>query len=237
MGTVYNYSPFNYKIIRRKRKTIGIKITEEGEIVVISPLNIDKKVIDAVVKSKEKWIKGKLTEINEARLTHKSIEFKSGEELLYLGENIALEIFQANIMDSSILISDKLMKVFIGSNQRSKGENIRDLVINFYKKEARRIFLERTIAYKDIIGVYPKRITVKDQKTVWGSCSSKGNLNYNYRLLMAPIEIIDYVVVHELCHLRHMNHSKQYWGVVQSVLPDYEERRQWLKVNGNKLRI
>lgn len=237
MGTVNNYSPLSYKIIRRKRKTIGIKITEEGEIIVFSPLNISEKTIDTIVKSKEKWIRDKLEEIDRIGAGQKKKEFKAGETLLYLGEFITLEVLESNARKSSGLISNNTIKVFVSDGIERKEHIIRDTVINVYKQEAKRTFTERTNLYSRIIEVRPQRIVIKDQKTLWGSCSSKGNINYNYRLIMAPVEIIDYVVVHELCHLKHMNHSKEYWKVVQSVLPDYKERRLWLKVNGNKLRI
>lgn len=237
MGTVNNYSPLSYKIIRRKRKTIGIKITEEGEIIVFSPLNISEKTIDTIVKSKEKWIRDKLEEIDRIGAGQKKKEFKAGETLLYLGEFITLEVLESNARKSSGLISNNTIKVFVSDGIERKEHIIRDTVINVYKQEAKRTFTERTNLYSRIIEVRPQRIVIKDQKTLWGSCSSKGNINYNYRLIMAPVEIIDYVVAHELCHLKHMNHSKEYWKVVQSVLPDYKERRLWLKVNGNKLRI
>ena len=85
------------------------------------------------------------------------------------------------------------------------------------------------------MGVDYGRITVRDQRTRWGSCSAKGNLNFNWRLILAPGEVLDYVVVHELAHRREMNHSKRFWSLVEMVLPDYERRRRWLKENGEAL--
>ncbi|HID0886867.1 TPA: M48 family metallopeptidase, partial [Clostridium botulinum] len=91
--------------------------------------------------------------------------------------------------------------------------------------------------YSNILKVAPKNIVIKNQKTLWGSCSSKGNINYNYKIVMAPLKILDYIVVHELCHLVHMNHSKDFWQLVESIIPDFKERRNWLKENGYKLKI
>jgi hypothetical protein len=85
--------------------------------------------------------------------------------------------------------------------------------------------------------VAPCKVVIKDQKTRWGSCSKKGNINLNWRLIMAPLHVIDYVVVHELCHLKVMNHSKDFWNLVESIQPNNHERRRWLKVNGNRLGI
>ena len=93
----------------------------------------------------------------------------------------------------------------------------------------------RVAVYAGKMGVTYGRIRIKDQKTLWGSCSSRKNLNFNWRLVMAPGEVLDYVVVHELCHLKHMNHSAEFWDCVEEILPEYREHRRWLKVHGGEL--
>ncbi|MBO0562170.1 M48 family peptidase, partial [Clostridium botulinum] len=114
---------------------------------------------------------------------------------------------------------------------------IKDNLEKFYKEQAINVLKERTDYYSNILKVAPKNIVIKNQKTLWGSCSSKGNINYNYKIVMAPLEILDYIVVHELCHLVHMNHSKDFWDLVEIVIPDWKKRRNWLKENGYKLKI
>ena len=106
-----------------------------------------------------------------------------------------------------------------------------------YRKAARLRMEERTACFHKITGGNYTSITIRDQKTRWGSCSSSGTLSFNYRLIFAPPAILDYVVVHELCHLTHMNHSRDFWNMVESVLPDYKERRQWLKEHGQELNL
>jgi predicted metal-dependent hydrolase len=101
---------------------------------------------------------------------------------------------------------------------------------------AKRIIPQRVRYYADIIGVSYGRITIRMQKTRWGSCSSQGNLNFNCLLMLAPEDIIDYVVVHELCHRKEMNHSPRFWAEVEKVIPDYKEKRRWLKDHGASLR-
>lgn len=100
---------------------------------------------------------------------------------------------------------------------------------------AKAVFQQKAELYAHLMQVDYGRITVRDQKTRWGSCSAKGNLNFNWRLILAPEEVLDYVVIHELAHRREMNHSDRFWRIVESVMPDYRERRQWLRDHGDQL--
>lgn len=109
------------------------------------------------------------------------------------------------------------------------GEEIKRL-----RRQARIVLTEKTDYYKSMIGVDYKQLRIGDQKTRWGSCSSKATISYNWRLVLMPDEIMDYVVVHELCHLLEMNHSKEFWNQVSRIIPDYKTRRKWLKENGSR---
>ena len=104
-----------------------------------------------------------------------------------------------------------------------------------YRNAARAAFESRTAYYHKVTGGRYTAITVRDQKSLWGSCSSKRNLNFNWRLIMAPPQVARYVVVHEMCHLKHMNHSKEFWKEVADILPDYQEWKRWLRKHGDSL--
>ncbi len=236
MGTQYNFSTITYKIIRKRRKTIGIKITDKGEVIITSPFGVSEETIKNVIKRKQKWIIDKVKLIKEANFAY-GRAFEDGERFLFLGKELELEIIKVNKPICNAEIEGEKVRVFINLSSMASGDTISSAIVKLYRKEAARLFKERTEIYSKVLGVGPKRIFIKDQKTLWGSCSSKGNINYNYRIIMAPISIIDYIVVHELCHLIHMNHSKEYWNTVKSVLLDYEERRKWLKGNGHVLKI
>ena len=106
-----------------------------------------------------------------------------------------------------------------------------------YRKAAREYFPKRVSHYAHILGVTYGKISIRDQKTRWGSCSSEGNLSFNWRLILAPPDVLDYVVIHELCHRKEMNHSKEFWTLVESLMPDYKERRKWLRENGKNLTL
>ena len=107
--------------------------------------------------------------------------------------------------------------------------------IDSLKAGAKPIIEEKVRLFADKIGVKYGKITIKNQKTRYGSCTAKGNLNFNCLIMLMPEKIIDYVIVHELCHIKEMNHSRRFWNEVESILPDYKERRKWLKLNGNIL--
>lgn len=108
---------------------------------------------------------------------------------------------------------------------------------NRYRSAARDTFTKRVAFYHAITGGNYQNITIRDQKSRWGSCSSRGTLSFNYRLIFAPPRILDYVVVHELCHLTHMNHSKDFWNMVASIMPEYKEYKNWLKEHGQELTL
>ncbi len=113
----------------------------------------------------------------------------------------------------------------------------RDALEKRYRKAAKEYFPKRADYYAQVLGVHYERIRIAEQKTRWGSCSSKGTLSFNWKLMLAPPKVLDYVVVHELCHLKEMNHSRAFWSLVEQVMPDYKEYRTWLKENGNTLQL
>jgi predicted metal-dependent hydrolase len=110
-----------------------------------------------------------------------------------------------------------------------------DIEVDELADKAVQVFVAKVEHYAPIVGVTYGRITIRNQKTRWGSCSAKGNLNFNVALMRAPIEVLDYIVVHELCHRRHLDHSREFWDDVEKVIPDYRIHEKWLKDNGNRI--
>ena len=127
------------------------------------------------------------------------------------------------------------MQIRYEETRRAKEKQFTDDDIRKMKDEAKRVIPDRVKYYAGIMGVTFGKITIKNQKTRWGSCSSKGNLNFNCLLMLTPDKVRDYVVIHELCHLKQMNHSKMFWAEVEKVMPDYKVYMQWLSRNGNML--
>ncbi|CBZ02224.1 predicted zinc-dependent protease, DUF45 family [Clostridium botulinum H04402 065] len=219
-----------YILKTKKRKTISIKIGKEFIIEVTAPLGTNEYTIEQVLKKEEKWIIKKIKKLKE-------VENFNG--YYYLGELYYLKIKEVRSLYFKLELDSNKFMVYINSGilKEKREVIIKDNLEKFYKEKAVKVLKERTDYYSNILKVAPKNIVIKNQKTLWGSCSSKGNINYNYKIVMAPLKILDYIVVHELCHLVHMNHSKDFWQLVESIIPDFKERRNWLKENGYKLKI
>jgi len=156
-------------------------------------------------------------------------QFKENEEFLFLGETYKLKF--DNNYSSPYIFEDN---IFISSLLEN---NCLDIFEKWYKEKAREIFNKRAYIFSKLLGVKYKKIKLSSAKTRWGSCSSKGYINLSWRLIMAPLDIIDYLVVHELAHLKQANHSPKFWQEVENILPDYKNRRNWLKENGHFLRL
>ena len=142
---------------------------------------------------------------------------------------------QRFVNEKSDWIEKHIQKMLEKQQEESERESLTTEQIQKLAEQALEIIPKRVSYYAEMIGVTYDRITIRNQKTRWGSCSAKGNLNFNCLLMLMPMEIIDYVVIHELCHRKEMNHSKRFWDEVEKVLPDYKERRKWLKENGSRI--
>ena len=237
---IENYdSRIYYTLFKTKRKTIEITVDRNGEVKVSAPFRISEKQICEVVQKKADWIVKKVNEVRERNSNLVCRQFVSGEKFLYLGKEYTLEIVEKDLSKAEVLMQEDTMAVYIsqGLSEESRKQAIKEALIKWYRQRFAEIVKERIEKYSLQLKVAPCKVVIKDQKTRWGSCSKKGNINLNWRLVMAPIDIIDYVVVHELCHLKFMNHSKDFWNLVKSILPNYTEGREWLKVNGNRLGI
>ena len=228
-----------YQVIRTKRKkTIGIVIDPDKGVIIRAPKRISDGEIQKIVKKKSDWIFRKLDKIAQIKPVAKPKEYVSGEKLLYLGKKYKLLLCEdEKLKKVFIRLEDNMIQVCFNPDKvdGNKREAIRAELINWYYGQAKWIIKERIEIYQSKVGETPSKIKIKNQKKRWGSCSSKGNLNFNWKLIMAPLIIIDYIVVHELTHLVHPNHSKNFWNKLASIVPDYKEREEWLRVNVRRL--
>ncbi|WP_432408437.1 M48 family metallopeptidase [Wukongibacter sp. M2B1] len=219
----------------RKRKTMSIKINKEGMVLAIVPKGLSQEIIKEVVKSKSNWIRRKLDELEEIGYRPESRSFVDGEDFMYLGEKYPLKVeLQDHIKKPDIRIFQGEICIRASNNDR---ELLKKVMEKWYREKCLEKIIERVDYYKKFIGREPNKIRVKEQKKRWGSCTSRGDILFNWRCIMAPLDTLDYIVVHEMCHLIHMNHSKEYWKTVESIIPNYKERREWLKKYGVFLEI
>ncbi|HOM01731.1 MAG TPA: SprT family zinc-dependent metalloprotease [Acetivibrio sp.] len=229
----------SYTLTRSRRKTVGIRVTENGEVKVSAPLNISDKQLKDIMLKKMSWIVKKQEELK--KLYKESCidkKFVDGDTFLYLGKEYTLKIVKG-VLPERVTFEGSHIVVAIDERKISSNEAecVRSVLKKFYVNKFIEISKERIDFFAPQIGVCPRKVTVRDQKTRWGSCSIKGNISLNWRLIMAPMEVVDYVIVHELCHMKEMNHSKNYWNLVKSIIPDFDLSRKWLKANGHRLAI
>jgi predicted metal-dependent hydrolase len=216
------------KIVRSRRRTITLIVTQDSALVVRAPLNASNAYIASVVREKSDWIRQKLSEIS-LRPKSPAKEFVNGEEFMYLGR--AYQLCFVERAEKDVELTDKLCLA-------ARVKPIARFVLRrWLKAAAAKVINQRCQWYADATGLKPAAIKITEARKRWGSCGSKGILNFSWRLVMAPQEIIDYVVVHELAHLAELNHSPAFWRRVADMLPDYKKREQWLKENGGLLTI
>lgn len=218
------------KIIRTKRKTIALQITDDATLIVRAPFEVSEQTIKNVVIKHKDWIEKKKEDILARDPKYVKKEFVNGEGFLYLGKYYKLSIVKEQ--DAPLIFNNNGFFLLRGYLSVA-----RELFINFYKKRAYEKISERVEWCAKKRGFVYNKITITDVHKRWGSCSPKGNLSFSWRLIMAPLPVIDYVIVHELVHLEEKNHTKFFWSKVKMLLPDYEKYKDWQKTNGYLLRL
>lgn len=216
----------DYTIVYSKRKTISINIFPDKSVIVKAPIGVSKNQINDIVDSKKKWIINKIKEAEERE------KLEEGK-LMYLGTQYQVDIKVQRHLKKAFVIfyNDKIIV-----NVRSEGE-VKEALEKWIKERTRDLILNSIDRYIGNFKIKPKDITIKEQKNRWGSCTYDNRLLFNNKLSMATNEAVEYVVVHEMCHMIHKNHSKDFWSEVERILPDYKYRHQWLKEKGHLIKI
>ncbi|HYA93257.1 MAG TPA: SprT family zinc-dependent metalloprotease [Thermodesulfobacteriota bacterium] len=223
----------SYHLIRSKkrRRTVSLQIKEDGKIVIMAPFHTPKWEIERFIRGKQWWIVEKISEKEKQAKEAKKM-YLPGEKFLYLGEWYPLEIHESNHKEAPLRLS---FGNFILNKDRI--EEARDLFVEWYKKEAEEKIAERVNYYNRSVHLFPKGIRITGAKSRWGSCSRDNRLSFSWRIIMASLATIDYVLIHELVHIREKNHSKKFWTTLESILPDYRKHRLWLRENAHLLEL
>jgi predicted metal-dependent hydrolase len=216
------------KLVRSKRRTIALIVENDGSLTVRAPMRVSKADIESFVREQTNWILRK-QEAMKAILELPKRQYTDGESFLFLGSSYDLKLVKPQ--RPSLKFANGFS---LSVTARKRGEQ---LFTRWYKQRAQDIISDRVTTFAARYGFEPKRVKISSARTRWGSCSPDGTLNFTWRLVMASLDVIDYVVVHELSHLRVRNHSKRFWKVVESILPEYKHQRKWLKVHGGELTL
>jgi len=216
-----------YTLTRSKRKTIAIHITKIAAVEVRAPMKMPKKDIDKFVQSKEGWIETHLTKRERLNDEKSVFELNYGDMVTLCGKQYPIAVKNGNRAD----FDGECFNIPPGLTP----EAIKDAVVKIYKSMAKRIINDKVAEYAKRLNATPTAIRITSAKTRWGSCSGKNSVNFSWRLVMADDDVIDYVVVHELAHIKEHNHSSRFWAVVESVLPDYTARKRKLKALQSRL--
>lgn len=233
---IYRQEILKVEVEFRKRKTLQLSIKDGETIKVISPIFLkDENKIKEVIEEKRTWIEKQLDfyrdNINE--YTHR--EYKTGEKFLYLGDEYSL-VVDKNTKLSKVNVDYENRRLY-AINPSIEGESIKRVLINFYREKTMKEVRETIKKFQPYFAIKPIEVVVKDQKRRWGSCTYKNKILLNFRISMAEREVIEYVVLHEMCHMVHKNHSRDFWGLVEEIMPDYKVKDSWLKRNGMKMNI
>ncbi|WP_341876960.1 SprT family zinc-dependent metalloprotease [Defluviitalea saccharophila] len=231
----YGTRSIPFEVVRAKRKTVKIVVTPPDQVVVTVPMKMNKDQILDIVQVKGKWIVQKIDYFKEFDYLPVKREYVNGELFMCLGNHYPLYIeYDSDIKKPEVMLSKD--QFIIKTNMQSK-EVIRKAMEQWYRDTAKNVIEERVKYYQKYFYIEPKDIKVKEQRKRWGSCTYDNRLLFNWRCIMATLESLDYVVVHEMSHMVHKNHSKQFWSFVEAILPDYKARKLWLRNNGIKMNI
>lgn len=230
MHTTITVEGLRVQVFRANRKSMKLQVSEKGEVLLYAPLTVREELIARFVKDHKDWIESKLRLISSRDPKVLRREFVPGESFLYLGDYYRLEI--VDNQQEPLVFRDGWFYL----SKKHTGQ-AREVFIEWYKEQAKKVIPRRVKWYASSGGFKYNIVRITDAKKRWGSHTKNGNLNFSWRLIMAPLRVIDYVVVHELAHTLEPTHSSRFWGIVKVLMPDYEKWKSWLEEHGYMLTL
>lgn len=241
---LYKEESIGVNVVYRKRKNISIRIIPKNTIEIISPRSVSISFLKKVLEEKSSWIMKTLDKFENVDESFKDRKYVNGEIFYYLGKEYELKIIDDKNSENNkknycyIDIKDENLIITTNNNEI---EYIKNELKRWYKIESEKVVITRLEVLKKekpiMNKLVPKVIKIKEQKKRWGSCTSSKTIYINSRISMATIEVIDYILVHEFSHLAYMNHSKNFYNLVEEILPNFKESEKWLKENSYKLTL
>lgn len=233
MYHTYQGTTLDFRVEFKKRKAYRIHINPYGLVEIEAPKGTEMDTIINVIEHNWTMIQEKVKEVKQKNDPAYVKSYDNNETFLYLGKAYPITIHHVpEIKKDKVTLKDNYLELEV---REVKEENVQRALKRFYYKACKALVHERIKIYQSNFKTKPKLITINDDKTTWGTCNSNYELTFNWKLAMAPIESIDYVVVHELCHMVHLNHDRSFWRLVGKILPDYEVRKEWLDASSWKM--
>jgi len=234
----FGENDYSYTIERTHRKTVGIIVEPDGAIIVRAPHDMDEDIIIKTVNKKRKWIADKIKANEKVKPPIPKIqEPVSGEKLRFKHALYRLQVHKTEVKQTRLVRVCRTLHVYVNNqlDEKVRASEIKNVIIEWYKDKALHFLSKRVERYSRYLKQKSKEINIREIKLRWGSCTPEGKLLFNWRIIMAPVSAIDYVVIHELCHLEDPNHSASFWDLVESLQPTYRKWKEWLHINGRQL--
>lgn len=231
--------PFSYSIRRSQRAAKVRIVVKPGEIEVVAPIKAAETKIHLFVQAQQQWIIQALAKMTAKTQAHDSLapaRYSQGVNIPYRGQLFNMAVRPSQLKRIKIEFANEFI-VYVPETMpmNDHSDNIRSALISWIKKQAKTQVEQLVAQHAHKNRLSPRSINIKTQKSRWGSCGIHNDININWLLLLAPTEVLEYVVVHELCHIRVKNHSRQFWALVAEHLPGYQQHRRWLKKHGGRL--
>jgi predicted metal-dependent hydrolase len=221
------------EVVRSRRRTVRIRVAAADRLEVAAPWGLADAEVARLLESRKAWIARQVAKLAAVAASPLNAAVEPGAELLYLGRPRRLTVLQGSAAQATVtLVEDRLFAHLPARPAAEREAALTAALRRWYAEQARAVLAERTTYWAQVLGVRPQRVFIREQKSRWGSCSSRGNLSYNWRAVMAPPAVVDYLVIHELCHLKAPNHSAAFWELVGQADPLYREHRRWLRSHG-----
>ena len=229
----YSGNTIYFEIVYKNRKNIGIYADAYGQLQVFAPRGTSQDVIIAYVEAKWDAILKKTEEIKGQKEKPKVKTYDQGEVFYYLGKAYPIVIFPNHDQEKDyVLFQEEQIQVFV---KLETPEHIKQALKRFFYQRCKTLVEARIRNYQKYFNMRPRAVKITDDRANWGTCNSNLELTFNWKLAMAPLDSIDYVVVHELCHMIHLNHDRSFWRLVGKILPDYEKSSNWLDASSWKM--
>ena len=221
------FKDIEYTLVRSRRKTASIYIERDGKVSVLVPEKLTIRQVEEVLESRRKWIYQSLAEWQDLNANRIQRDYVNGEGFLYLGRTYRLKL--VSDLPEPLMLKDGY---FCLRATKGSAPDADAVFREFYRVKGATRIPPRVAYFQAKMGVKSKSIKIMELKHRWASCTTNGNLNFHWKCMMAPLTIIDYIVVHELAHLIHANHSTAFWNEVDKVMPDFQDRKNWLRDHG-----